>query len=73
MRDLVADWKKWNSAERVLAVMVILLMVAWPLGLLMTRLARPGCLPSGGNGRLRTLTCRYCVVRRMRRFAHTRP
>jgi len=36
MRDLVADWKKWNSAERVLAVMVILLMVAWPLGLLMT-------------------------------------
>jgi hypothetical protein len=36
MRDLVADWKKWSHAERVLAVMVTLLMVALPLGLLMT-------------------------------------
>ena len=36
MRDLVADWKKWNRAERVLAVMGTLLMVALPLGLLMT-------------------------------------
>jgi hypothetical protein len=36
IRDLVADWKKWSSAERVLSVMVILLMVALPLGLLMT-------------------------------------
>ena len=36
MRDLVADWKKWNRAERVLAVMITLLMVALPLGLLMT-------------------------------------
>jgi len=35
MRDLVADWKKWSRAERVLAVMVTLLMVALPLGLLM--------------------------------------
>jgi len=34
-RDLVADWKKWSRAERVLAVMVTLLMVALPLGLLM--------------------------------------
>ena len=34
MRDLVADWKKWSRAERVLAVMVTLLMVASPLGLL---------------------------------------
>jgi hypothetical protein len=33
MRDLVADWKKWSRAERTLAV---LLMVALPLGLLMT-------------------------------------
>ena len=36
MRDLVADWKKWSGAERVLAVMGTLLMVALPLGLLMT-------------------------------------
>ena len=31
-----ADWKKWSRAERVLAVMGTLLMVALPLGLLMT-------------------------------------
>jgi len=36
MRDLVADWKKWSRAERVIAVMGTLLMVALPLGLLMT-------------------------------------
>jgi hypothetical protein len=36
MRDLVADWKKWSRAERVLAVMGTLLMVALPFGLLMT-------------------------------------
>ena len=36
MRDLVADWKKWSRAERVIAVMCTLLMVALPLGLLMT-------------------------------------
>ena len=36
MRDLVADWKKWNRAERVLAVMGTLLMVALPFGLLIT-------------------------------------
>ena len=30
MRDFVADWKKWSRAERVLAGMVILLMVALP-------------------------------------------
>jgi hypothetical protein len=36
MRDFVADWKKWSPAERVLAVMVTLSMVALPLGLLMT-------------------------------------
>jgi hypothetical protein len=36
MRDLVADWKKWSSAERVIAVIGTLLMVALPLGLLMT-------------------------------------
>jgi hypothetical protein len=35
MRDFVADWKRWSPAERVLAVMVTLLMVALPFGLLM--------------------------------------
>ena len=40
MRDLVADWKKWSRAERVLAVMgtlliIGLLIVALPLGLVM--------------------------------------
>ena len=37
MRDLVADWTKWSRAERVPAVMGTLLMVALPLGLLITR------------------------------------
>ena len=36
MRDVVADWKKWSRTERVLAVIVALLMVALPLGLLLT-------------------------------------
>ena len=34
MRDWVADWNKWSRAERVLAVVVTLMMVALPLGLL---------------------------------------
>jgi hypothetical protein len=37
IRDLVADWKKWSGVERVPAVMGTLLMVALPLGLLITR------------------------------------
>jgi hypothetical protein len=36
MRDFAADWKKWNRAERVLAVLVTLMLVALPLGLLLT-------------------------------------
>ena len=36
MRDFAADWKKWSRAERVLAVMDTLLMMALPFGLLMT-------------------------------------
>jgi len=36
MRDLVADWKRWSRAERVLAVVGTLLLVALPLGLLTT-------------------------------------
>lgn len=33
MRDFIADWKKWSRAERVLAVVITLSMVALPLGL----------------------------------------
>jgi hypothetical protein len=33
MRDFIADWRKWSRAERVLAILVTLLMVALPLGL----------------------------------------
>jgi len=36
MRDLVADWNKWSAGERLLAVLVTSLMVALPLGLLLT-------------------------------------
>jgi hypothetical protein len=35
MRDWVADWNKWSRRERVLAVVVMLAMVAVPLGLLL--------------------------------------
>lgn len=40
MRDWVADWKKWSRGERVLAVLVTTVLVALPLGLLLT--ARSG-------------------------------
>jgi hypothetical protein len=33
MRDFFADWKKWSGAERVLAVVTVLLLVAVPIGL----------------------------------------
>ena len=36
MRDLVADWKRWSRSERVLAVLVTGLMVALPLGVLLS-------------------------------------
>jgi hypothetical protein len=36
MRDLVADWKRWSRTERVLAVLVTLMLVALPLGLMLT-------------------------------------
>lgn len=36
MRDFAADWKKWSRAERVFAVLVTLMLVALPLGLLLT-------------------------------------
>jgi hypothetical protein len=35
MRDWVADWNKWSRSERVLAVVVMLALVAVPLGLLL--------------------------------------
>jgi hypothetical protein len=36
IRDVVADWKKWSPAERILAVVVSILIVAVPLGVLLT-------------------------------------
>jgi len=36
MRDFVADWNKWSRTERVLAVLVTLMLVALPLGILLT-------------------------------------
>ena len=36
MSDLVADWKKWSRAERVLAVVVTFILLALPLSLLVT-------------------------------------
>ena len=36
MRGLVADWKKWSPAERILAVVVTILIIAVPLGVLLT-------------------------------------
>jgi len=33
MHDFIADWKRWSRAERVLAIVVALLMIALPLGL----------------------------------------
>ena len=32
MHDFIADWKKWSRAERVLAIVVALLMMALPIG-----------------------------------------
>ena len=31
MRDLMADWKKWSSAERLLAVVLTLMLIGLPL------------------------------------------
>ena len=36
MRDWVADWNKWSRAERVLALLVTLILLALPLSLLIT-------------------------------------
>jgi hypothetical protein len=34
MRDLVADWKKWSSTERLLAMVLILMLTGLPLRIL---------------------------------------
>jgi hypothetical protein len=31
MRDLMADWNKWSSAERLLAVVLMLILIGMPL------------------------------------------
>lgn len=35
MRDWVADWRKWNMAERVLAIAIAMSMMAVPVGMLL--------------------------------------
>jgi hypothetical protein len=34
MRDLVADWKKWSSTERLLAMVLMLMLIGLPLRVL---------------------------------------
>jgi hypothetical protein len=34
MRDFVADWKKWSSTERLLAVVLMLMLIGLPLRVL---------------------------------------
>ena len=34
MRDLVADWKRWSSTERLLAVVLMLMLIGLPLRVL---------------------------------------
>jgi hypothetical protein len=34
MRDLAADWKRWSSAERLLAMVLMLMLVGLPLRVL---------------------------------------
>ena len=31
-RDLVADWRRWSAAERLLAVVLAVLLIGLPLG-----------------------------------------
>ena len=40
MRDFIADWRKWSRAERVLAIIVGLLMIALPIGLALASAGR---------------------------------
>jgi hypothetical protein len=34
MRDLAADWKRWSSTERLLAVVLMLMLIGLPLRVL---------------------------------------
>ena len=34
MRDLVADWKRWSAAERLLAAVLMLTLIGLPLRVL---------------------------------------
>jgi hypothetical protein len=36
MRDLAADWEKWSFAERLLAMVLVLILIGLPLRVLMT-------------------------------------
>jgi hypothetical protein len=36
MRDFAADWKRWSTIERLLAVVLILMLVGLPLQVLIT-------------------------------------
>ena len=36
MRDLMADWNKWSSAERLLAVILMLMLIVLPLQFFIT-------------------------------------
>jgi hypothetical protein len=36
MRDLLADWKKWNAVERLLAFVLALTLIGLPLRILIT-------------------------------------
>jgi len=36
MHDLVADWKKWSSTERLLAMVLMLMLIGLPLRVLIT-------------------------------------
>jgi len=33
MRDLISDWKKWSRTERWLAIALVVLSLALPVGL----------------------------------------
>ena len=35
MRDWMADWRKWNTAERALAIAILMSMMAVPVGMLL--------------------------------------
>ena len=40
MRDLMADWNKWSSAERLLAVILMLMLIVLPLQIFITGMPR---------------------------------